>query len=288
MVAILRVIVASLALLAPYATAYEAAEYDAEAFESTAPTLCTLLESIRPGEKREVTISGIYWVSFESQFLYDPRTPLCSLDVQPATWVVLSKSVTEDSRFREFTAPRAYVTFKGVLHGPGIVEEDDLSIPIVGSFANRIAFDRYGHLNAFRTQLVVDEIVHASAVSDDVPLHSLYGRPKVVSAPTVREAPLPQYPENARRAGIQGIVELRVVVENGEVKMLERVSGDRILFEASRQNVAGWTFESTYTGTFVTKFEYQLDLRALGSNPNTRHEIALPYSVRLFGRLDGW
>ena len=91
-------------------------------------------------------------MSFESQFLYDPRTLLCSLDVQPATWVVLSKSVTEDSRFREFAAPRAYVTFKGVLHGPGIVEEDDLSIPIVGSFANRIAFDRYGHHSIRRTR----------------------------------------------------------------------------------------------------------------------------------------
>ena len=40
MVAIRRLIVVRLALLAPYAAAHEAAEYDAETFESTAPTLC--------------------------------------------------------------------------------------------------------------------------------------------------------------------------------------------------------------------------------------------------------
>lgn len=81
---------------------------------------------------------------------------------------------------------------------------------------------------------------------------------------------------DARRADIQGSVELRVVVENGEVKTLERVSGDRILFEASRQNVAGWIFEQTYTGPFIGSSGWS-DYAAerLWSEPVERDIVAL-------------
>lgn len=252
------------------------------------PTLCSLLESIRPGEQREVEVSGVFGGSLEYQYLYEPRTPLCSLDVQPVTWVDFADDVRYEPAFRKSGASRRYVTFRGVLHGPGIVEEDDLSLPLIGSYANRTAFDRYGHMGGFRTKLVVREVVEFSPVPEDIVHPVFVGRPEIASPPRVQAGTLPQYPENARRAGIEGMVEMKVVVEGGEMKSVDRISGDRILALASRAAIETWSFDSAYSGTFVSTFHYRLELRSLGANPNPTIVMQLPTSVRLTAPGDGW
>lgn len=260
----------------------------AAAGEPSAPTLCILLENILPGEQKAVEVSGVYWVSFEHAFLSEPRTPLCSLDVQPVTWVTFSEDFGAPDVLRELSEGRWYVTFRGVLFGPGLVETDDRSIPVVGAFANRTAFDRYGHLNSFRTKLVVNEVVGFSPVPRSVEHSFFIGRPEIASAPSLRDAQLPEYPDKARRAGIEGIVEMKVVVAGGSIESVEHVSGDRILYQAGRANLASWRFDSNWSGHFLTRFEYRLELRELGANPNTRYELMLPYSVKLVAPVDGW
>ena len=251
------------------------------------PTLCALLGSIQAGEQRQVQVSGVYLVGTEQQVLYDPRTPLCDLDVQPATWVEFDQGAM-DPAFAALPGSRFYVTFRGWLQGPGVVEEDDSRLPVIGSFANRVAFDRYGHLNAFRTQILVEEIVRFVPVPEGVELPLYQGSAAVAAAPRIQQGALPQYPEKARRAGIEGIVEMKVAVEKGKVSNIDRVSGDRILAAGSRSAIETWVFDEAYSGTFVTTFYYDLRLQRSGANPNPEIEIHLPYDVHLSAPADGW
>lgn len=254
---------------------------------SGAPRLCSLLGSIHTGEERQVEVSGVYLIGPEQQILYDPRTPVCEFDVQPETWVEFAPGALDADTVTR-PGDRFYVTFRGRLQGPGLVEEDDPRIPVIGSYANRTAFDRYGHLGSFRTRLVVEEVLDFNPVPADTNLPLFEDSSGVATAPRVRQGALPRYPERARRAGIKGIVEMRVEVEHGTIMKIDRVSGDRMLAESSRAAIESWQFDKAYTGAFVTTFRYNLKLGKTGANPNTELEIQLPYEVHLTALADGW
>src|SRR5271165_662434 len=67
--------------------------------------------------------------------------------------------------------------------------------------------------------------------------------PDVASALVVQKAPI-KYPDAARKAGIQGIVELRVVISSsGEVKEVAVVSGDSALAQAAVDAVRQWKYK---------------------------------------------
>src|ERR1700682_5840334 len=82
--------------------------------------LCEVLANIRAGERRSVTISGIYVVGPEHQTFYDPQEPTCRADVQPETSIEFLPGVRSDELDRLFkrgsgdwSSRRAYVTFAG-------------------------------------------------------------------------------------------------------------------------------------------------------------------------------
>src|SRR3954468_1257515 len=49
--------------------------------------LCEALANIRAGERRAVTITGIFVAGYEYTTFYDPNEPMCRADVQPETWI---------------------------------------------------------------------------------------------------------------------------------------------------------------------------------------------------------
>src|SRR3954453_13597602 len=122
--------------------------------------LCEALANIGAGERRAVTISGIFVIGYEYATFYDPNEPICRSDVQPETSIEFGPSVNSDElnsvlkrRDGDWSSRRAYVTFTGELYGPGAVTPDDLSFTPILAYANRTRNRGYGHLNGFRTKL---------------------------------------------------------------------------------------------------------------------------------------
>ena len=60
------------------------------------------------------------------------------------------------------------------------------------------------------------------------------------------ESPNPMYPEEARRNGIRGEVQIHIVVgRDGSVRRLKVLSGEPILAKAAVEGVRKWKFEPT-------------------------------------------
>ena len=250
--------------------------------------LCDALSAIAPGKRKHVKISGIYMVGPELQIFYDPNEPECRLDVQPSTWVEFAPGVSnEELNGLLKHAGRAYVTFAGELFGPGEVGPDDRSLPVVLALANRISHRRYGHLNAFRTQLLVTAVSDVKAVPAAVPHSDIWHRPSSVGPPAPDGINTPLYPEIARNAGISGDVSLEVTVSVGIVSKADVKSGDRMLSDEAVRNVKTWRFASNTNTTFATKFTYALERRK-ATHDRTRIEMQLPTAVQITAPSNDW
>ncbi len=254
--------------------------------------LCDLLATISDGESRTVVLTGVYAASYEHAIFYDPTTPKCKADVQPETWVefapgVASDELTEMLRRREgsWEPRRVFVTFTGELYGPGAVDPDDVSLPQLAAFANRTRNRRYGHLNGYRTKLVVTRVETVKSAPESVPSPSARF---TGTTPVVESADVPRYPEMARNAGITGEVVLDVAVIGGQISNVEARSGDRMLTSEAIRNVKTWRFAADTSGKFTTRFSFNVESRDTGASTAPRIELQLPDHVRITAARNGW
>lgn len=221
--------------------------------------------------------------------LYDPNEPSCRADMQPVTWIEFAPGVKNSELDRLLQkSRRAYVTFTGELHGPGTVAPDDPKLPPVIAYANRIARHRYGHLSAFRTELVVSTINDVRSVPESLASEAMWHRASSSAMPVVERVNVPQYPDLARNAGIAGVVTIEVTVIGGEVTNAEVKSGDRMLSSEAIANVRTWHLAAGTNATFTTVYTYELQQRQTGASELPRIELELPQRVHFFAAANGW
>jgi TonB family protein len=250
--------------------------------------LCSALESVTAGERRPITVSGVFIVGPEHQMLYDANEPSCKADVQSATWIEFAPGVTNNELDRLVQkSRRAYVTFTGELYGPGAIGPDDTKLPPVIAYANRIAGRRYGHLSAFRTKLVVSAISDVRAVPESLSSEVTWHRPSA-AMPIVERADVPRYPDLARNAGIDGVVTIEVTVSGGEVTSADVKSGDRMLSGEAVANVKTWRFATSTNATLITTYTYELEQRRSGTSELPRIDLELPARVHIVAAANGW
>jgi TonB family protein len=78
---------------------------------------------------------------------------------------------------------------------------------------------------------------------------------------TKDSAPNPRYPEEARRNGIQGVVNLHLLVaKDGTVKSLKVTSGNPLLAKASEETVKHWKFEPTLVNGKSVEVETNVEI----------------------------
>lgn len=253
--------------------------------------LCDVLATIKDGEHRTITLSGIYAGGYEHGIFYDPSTPKCQIDVQPETWVELAPGVKHgvlDRFFRtregSWETRRVYATLTGDLYGPGIVASDDLALPQMAAFANRTRTRRYGHLSGYRTKFVVTSISGVKNVPEAIP----WPAGSAQSVPIVERAIVPQYPTLAWNVGITGDVVLEVTVSSGQVVNVEVKSGERMLTGEAIRNVKTWQLPADTNATFTTTFSFNVEPRKTGENAAPRIELQLPQRVRITAPRNGW
>ncbi len=253
--------------------------------------LCELLETISPGEQRPATVRGILVLGFETNTLYDPESLSCPLDVQPTTEVEVSYRIPGTRRLEETakrSEGRAYVTLRGVLWGPGRVNEDDMSDPLLVSYSRR-APARYGNLAYSRTKFVVDEVIESAPVPATVLSMGESFKPRPESAfPVLRAAAVPIYPTFARNMRITGEVIVDVTIKDGRPASTKVKAGDRALAQAVLENIGTWRFDESVTATLATKFEFVLELRKTGADRNSRLELNLPSAARIVAAENDW
>ena len=102
----------------------------------------------------------------------------------------------------------------------------------------------------------------------------------------LEHADVPLYPQMARVARIFGTVEVQVTVKDGQVVNTQvkspRPGGAAILERATVENIQTWRFYKLDSGTFTTKFIYQIETKKKGLNSlNSRVELELPLLVKI-------
>jgi hypothetical protein len=108
----------------------------------------------------------------------------------------------------------------------------------------------------------------------------------VVRYPFLVRGDLPVYPALAKTARITGVVQVRVIVEKGEVVGTETISGHPLLVTATIDNIKSWKFDKTVSTTFATSFIYRLDGESEGTKEpsNPKLELELPSSAKITAR----
>lgn len=249
--------------------------------DQSRPSLCDLLANASPGDRIDVTVSGIY---LASSVFYNPSEGLCRLDVAGDTTVEFAESAYIDPELEAILNEdgRAFVTVQGVLWGPPPIKEDDPSLPVMVAYSHRIAGRRYGDLGMFRTKLVVERVLEFGPVPPHVPSIGESAIPQPESMfPVLSAAEVPQYPSAAQLVGISGSVVVEVTVRAGEVVETGVLSGDRILADAVLKNIETWRFIPTAEGRFFTRFIFELEPRRSGGDKNTWLDLRLPSFARV-------
>jgi hypothetical protein len=232
-------------------------------------------------------VSGVV----EYQRLYDPEEPVCEMDVEPLTWVEFAESARGQEELGEILRQdhRAYVTFRGVLWGPGKVGDDDRSLPVMVAYAERISGRRYGRFGAHRTRLVVEEVLESRRVPATEPSYrELEALRPQSPKPIIIASELPRYPPAAQKVGIEGEIVLDVRIENGRAVEIIPVSGDRILIVAAEENIKSWRLDPSVDTTFRSTFIFELELRRTGVGQSSRIQMELPQLVRISAPFNGW
>jgi TonB family protein len=157
------------------------------------------------------------------------------------------------------------------------------------AYANRTSGGRYGHLGAFRTQIVVDAVLEARSVPASVPWDVNWHEPDAVAASLeIESAEVPRYPGLAYRAGISGEVEIEVKVGSGKVIETKVKTGDRMLAIEAVKNIKTWNFSPKVTTTFTTKFVYLLEKGPRRPDRNPKIELEYPFLVKVTAPYFGW
>ncbi len=251
--------------------------------------LCSALVRANAGQRIPVRLSGVILSGMEQQVFFDPDYPLCPWDVQPSTWVEVSSQAPGRNvldRILE-ASHSASVTIRGELYGPKPLGPEDLSVNPIVAYANRVSGRRYGHLDGFRTKLVVNEVLEAHPAPREIAARVIRFRTEE-KPPLVVAAEVPKYPEMARRAGISGEVVLKVVVQAGKVISTKLLSGERLLGAEAAANIETWQFRPETSKTLTTTFVYHLEQRPTGSSANARIELQLPLLIRVTAAKEGW
>lgn len=282
--------------LAPFASARWQAVAD-RASEGEGPraeqlSLCDALGRARPGVRLSVVVAGVYLIGPEQQILYDPLEPACEQDLQPATWVefaTAARSHVEMERILQ-RAGRVRVVFEGELAGPKAAGPDEPDLPLNIAFARRVASSRYGHLNIFRTRLMVTKILKAEPVSgsDSWEKVLLYGEEEQEAAALVGESEVLQYPARARRIGVAGEVVLEAVFVQGQVKTVEVRSGDRLLADEAVSNLRTWRLRKPIDTTLEVVFSFKLEDRLRGASQEPTILLQLPTKVTIVAPSYRW
>jgi hypothetical protein len=214
--------------------------------------LCDVLREIETGEESDVIVSGMYVEGPETRVLYSAD---CGGRFQPATWVELSAPTIDVEHLRSVLANfgQAHVILRGTLYGPK--QAANLGGTPAGiAEASQVSQRRYGHLNLFRTQLVVHEIVNVEGSKTT-------GGPQLVErdqAPRLVRAELPLYPPAARAADVSGEVRLELQVRDGVVASVRSLSGHVLLARTARESVRTWAFSKGESFKATVVFDYRL------------------------------
>lgn len=266
-----------------------AAQNPSSVIKQPTTSLCAALQTVDRGQELPIVVSGVFVGEFEGQFLYDPQQPSCGEDVQPSTWVEFAKGAVTTQLTRLIEKDRrAYVTFEGILFGPAPLQPDDLRLPDKWSGNYRTRGTTYGHMNAFRTQLIVARVAAAAQVPESTPWnwvrdHSAASQHDL----QLLHADLPLYPEGARVAGLEGEVEIEVTVKGGKVAATRVITGDRALAAAATRSIETWTFSPEIDETLVTRFVYVLE-RRFGEASDQKVDLHIPSLVRITAPRNGW
>jgi hypothetical protein len=253
-----------------------------------ATTLCAALTSVDRGQELPIVVSGIY--GYEAQILWDPRQPSCEEDVQPSTWVEFAKGVENTALLTKLMDEdrRAYVTLEGTLFGPAPLHPDFLRLADQLSASYRTEGTTYGHMNAFRTKLVVTRVDAAARVPESTPWNWVRDRPGASRRDLqLLHAGLPLYPDGARIAGLQSEVQVEVILKGGKVAATHVIAGDRALAAAAVANIQTWTFFPEIDETFITRFVYVLG-RRFGQQNDQQIELHIPSLVTITAPRNGW
>jgi TonB family protein len=193
---------------------------------------------------------------------------------------LLTKILEEDHR--------AYVTLEGRLFGPRPLEPDDPRLPDKWSASYRMRETTYGYGSAFRTRFLVTRIDAAARVPDSTPSNWVRSRPGASRRDLLlRSADILLYPDGARRAGLEGEVEVEVTLKGGKVAATHVVAGDRALAAAAIGSIQTWTFDPEIDKTFTTRFVYVLEHR-FGEQGDQKVELHIPSLVRITAPRNGW
>jgi hypothetical protein len=108
----------------------------------------------------------------------------------------------------------------------------------------------------------------------------------VAQYPLLVHGDLPVYPALAKSARITSTVQMRVIVENGDVVGTQTISGHLLLVTAASDNIKSWKFDKTVRTTFATTFIYGMD----GESERTKEpsnptlELKLPSLAKITAR----
>jgi hypothetical protein len=252
-------------------------------------SLCEALHSIQPGEQRVLRTSGVYSAGFEHSTL---EALDCTRNVQPVTWLEFQTGAKGSSEL--FASERkntlTLITVTGTLYGPGLSDPGP-SWPY--EIRARLALQRYGHLNGYRTKFLVSSVERIDATASGAIHQALEASRSWAprgneSFPIVDAGQLPTYPDLALRTNTQGEVRLELIVSDGRVVDTVVLSEGSLLSTHAVRQAMTWRFANYTSGRFQTKFSYRLEERAPSENQNARVEMQLPESVRVTAPFYRW
>jgi protein TonB len=157
-----------------------------------------------------------------------------------------------------------------------LIDKDDVSpaaqakIFSPASSANQLSHDRVPAETAFikKTHRMADEytqsMTSAVALTNRQSDNSASATALIMAKPLYRQNPAPSYPRKARRRGYEGIVMLKVLVdENGRVDdlMVLESSGYPILDRTALASVRKWLFEPGTEGGIKKKMWVKVPIR---------------------------
>jgi TonB family protein len=96
------------------------------------------------------------------------------------------------------------------------------------------------------------------------------------------------YPDLARDAQIQGVVNVEIVINSdGDVSSANAVSGHPLLKQAAEKNVKNWRFDSSSVGgrKLTVTYEFILELPKTNYRPDSRNIFELPTKVKVFSNF---
>jgi hypothetical protein len=155
-----------LLLLGPFANAHWGKQ-DLRVSESVQVeplSLCALEANIQKYKGQRVQVRAYISESYENSWLYDPK---CR-NGEPSLWFKLAPKVTGKlKQLRNLVKKKGYgfVTVEGIVHGPEPIEIDP-KLPDWIKEKYRDSIKKYGHMNTYDMEIVIDKILEVTNVDD--------------------------------------------------------------------------------------------------------------------------